>query len=133
MKNIPIDRRRLRSSVAAGGLTTRCRVERQRSLVQRIIKSPRLTVNAPSMTGTGTHRPARSITSRPPISLSLYSNVIMPRSLCAPARNCPGRGRDLRGRIMDYAQLADVPVDFVIEEIRCQIECLGKNPAQRLG
>jgi hypothetical protein len=26
-----------------------------------------------------------------------------------------------------------VPVDFVIEEIRCQIECLGKNPAQRLG
>ena len=45
----------------------------------------------------------------------------------------PGQGRDLRGRIMHYAQLADVPVDFVIQEIRCQIECLGKNPAQRLG
>ena len=45
----------------------------------------------------------------------------------------PGQGRDLRGRIMHYAQLADMPVDFVIEEIRCQIECLRKNPAQRLG
>ena len=30
--------------MAVGGLTTRCRVERQRSLVQRIIKSPRFTV-----------------------------------------------------------------------------------------
>ena len=44
----------------------------------------------------------------------------------------PGQGRDLRGRIMHYAQLANVPVDFVIEEIRCQIECFSKNPAQRL-
>jgi hypothetical protein len=52
-------------------LTTRCGVERYRSLVQRIIRSPRFTANVLSMTGTCTQRPARFITSRPPISLSL--------------------------------------------------------------
>jgi hypothetical protein len=45
----------------------------------------------------------------------------------------PGEGWELRGRIMHDAQLADVPVDFVFEEFRRQIECLGKDPAQRLG
>jgi hypothetical protein len=36
---MPIDSRPLRSFGASGGLTTRCRVERQRSFVQRIIRS----------------------------------------------------------------------------------------------
>ena len=41
--------------------------------------------------------------------------------------------RDLRRRIMHDAQLADVLVDLIFEEFRRQIECLGKDPAQRLG
>jgi len=43
----------------------------------------------------------------------------------------PGQGRDLRRRIMHDAQLADVPVDFVFEEFRRQIECFGKEWATR--
>ena len=43
----------------------------------------------------------------------------------------PGQRRDLRGRIMHDAQLADVLVDFVFEEFGRQIERLGKDPAQR--
>src|SRR5271157_2956789 len=50
-----MDCRRVEPLASAGGFTTRCSVETQRSFVHRAIKSPMFTMNAPGTLGTATH------------------------------------------------------------------------------
>ena len=59
------DWRRVAAS-APTGLTTRCRVETQRSLVQRAIRSPILTMKAPGTGGTSRQAPSGVKICRPP-------------------------------------------------------------------
>ena len=65
----------------AGGVTTRCNVERQRSFVQRAMASPRLMINDSDGTGTAVHRPPvgeGTSTSSPPGASSAHSTVTVP-------------------------------------------------------
>ena len=72
-----IDCRRDIAAKFAGGVTTRCKVERQRSLVQRAIASPRLMINESLTSGTAVQRSATN-TSKPPGASSARSTVTVP-------------------------------------------------------
>ena len=61
-----------------GGFTTRCKVDIQRSLVQRAIKSPILMMNASGTMGTGCHWPSGSVISSPPGAVSESRIVRLP-------------------------------------------------------
>jgi hypothetical protein len=73
---------------SGGGLTTRCRVETQASLVQRAIKSPRLTMKQPRIAGTSTHSPAALHTWRPP-GLSSVARIAAHAFACRRAPALP--------------------------------------------
>ena len=130
-----IDCRRDVAATSPGGVTTRCKVERQRSLVQRAMASPRLMINESGTTGAAVQRSSTRTSSPPAGEASLVASRVEQSGDRAVVG--VGAGAQLAGprrfaerRVVEHSQRTGVTIDARVEEVVRQIQRLGEQAHQ---